>query len=320
MFYIDPLTPEEKAELLDLRMQLKQLKNEETKEEEEEEGHETHSEHSSEDASDDDEDMVDSLPLPKTGNDRKPRASVSAEAFGVWNKKAEFKAPVVEKGADTTEKIRKRLSESFLFNALDDKEFDIVIGAMIDHKSQVGDVVIKEGDDGDYLYVVESGKLNCTKIFPGNTEPTHLREYVPGEAFGELALLYNAPRAATITAAEESQLWGLDRATFNNIVKDAAMKKREMYENFLKQVDLLKNMDTYERTTLADALTSTKHKPGENIINEGESGSVFFFVIEGQAVALKNIDGEQKEVKTYGPGDYFGERALIKNEPRAATI
>ena len=59
-------------------------------------------------------------------------------------------------------------------------------------------------------------------MFPGNTEPTFLKTYQPGEGFGELALLYNAPRAATITADEDSIVWRLDRDTFNNIVKDAA--------------------------------------------------------------------------------------------------
>lgn len=129
-----------------------------------------------------------------------------------------------------------------------------MINAMIEFHIKSGEKVITEGDDGDYLYVVESGTLNCTKVFPGNTEATNLKVYQPGEAFGELALLYNSRRAASITAAENCLLWGLDRATFNNIVKDAAMRKREMYEKFLKSVDLLKNMDTYERTTLGDAL------------------------------------------------------------------
>jgi cAMP-dependent protein kinase regulator len=57
-------------------------------------------------------------------------------------------------------------------------------------------------------------------------EPKFLKEYQPGEAFGELALLYNAPRAANITAKTQCTLWSLDRSTFNNIVKDAAMYLR----------------------------------------------------------------------------------------------
>jgi len=62
-----------------------------------------------------------------------------------------------------------------------------------------------------------------------------------------LALLYNAPRAATIKAKTNATLFSLDRETFNNIVKDAANKKRTYYEEFLSKVELLSDMDPYER-------------------------------------------------------------------------
>lgn len=82
------------------------------------------------------------------------------------------------------------------------------------------------------MYVVELGTLECTKVFVSHPNiihfqkagdpPTVLKNYEPGDAFGELALLYNAPRAATIVAKNESLCYSLDRNTFNHIVKDAA--------------------------------------------------------------------------------------------------
>ena len=200
-------------------------------------------------------------------------------------------APVVPKNDETKQKIKERLEHSFLFNSLEPKELNIVIEAMNEFRFQKDGKVIVEGDDGDYLYVVESGTLRCTKVFPGQENPTFFKNYQPGEAFGELALLYNAPRAASITANEECLLWGLDRNTFNHIVKDAAIRKREMYEEFLKKVPLLSNMDSYERTTLADALIKKTFSQGDIVIKEGDSGDTFYFVVEGHADAIKKIDG-----------------------------
>ena len=120
-----------------------------------------------------------------------------------------------------------------MFTALDEKEFNIVVDAIEEVTGSTGDAIIKEGDQGDCMYVLEQGSLNCTKVFSGNTAPTFLKEYQPGEGFGELALLYNAPRAATITANSDYVIWKLDRDTFNHIVKDAAARKREKYDNFL---------------------------------------------------------------------------------------
>ena len=171
------------------------------------------------------------------------------------------------------------------------------------------------------MYVLESGSLSCTKVFAGNTEPTHLKDYQPGEGFGELALLYNAPRAATITAKSEYAIWKLDRDTFNNIVKDAAAKKREKYENFLNNVEVLKNMDAYERSKLGDALREETFKKDASVITEGEEGNVFYIVSEGTCIATKNMgQNEPSKVKDYNRGDYFGERALLTNEMRAANI
>lgn len=128
---------------------------------------------------------------------------------------------------------------------------------------------------------MDSGELDCSKVFVRGEEARFLKKYYSGEAFGELALLYNAPRAATIVAATESICWVLDRNCFNHIVKDAAVRRREKYEEFLQKVELLENMDPYERSQLADALKHVEYKEGEYIIREGEWGDVFYLLEEG---------------------------------------
>lgn len=271
---------------------------------------------------DDDEDEVDDLPQPTKKKAEKQRTSVSAEAFGIYHKKADFKPIVIDKSDEVKEKIKKRLNDSFMFSYLSEGDKNIVLDAMKEENFGEGDVVIKEGDDGDVLYVVESGLYNCSKVFPGQTKPTNLTKYEQGAAFGELALLYNAPRAATITCIEEGTLYSLDRNTFNHIVKDAAAKRRERYEDFLAQVQILSSMEPYERSKLADAFKEDTFAPGEYVIKEGDAGNVFYFISEGEAVATKTLEAGKPpvEVMFYKKGDYFGERALIKNEPRAANV
>ena len=151
-------------------------------------------------------------------------------------------------------------------------------------------MVINQGDDGDNLYVVETGKLKCTKVFEAGADPVNLKDYVPGEAFGELALLYNAPRAASIEASEPSELWALDRRTFNHIVKDSAQAKREKYEAFLAQVGILQNMESYERSKLADAIHEKWFDAGDYVITEGQEGDSFFMLMSGRAIATKTLE------------------------------
>lgn len=89
-------------------------------------------------------------------------------------------------------------------------------------------------------------------------------------SFGELALLYNMPRAATIKATSEGQLWALDRQTFRRILLKSAFRKRKMYEALINSVPMLKTLQPYERMNLADALIPKIFGSGERIIKQGK--------------------------------------------------
>jgi len=244
----------------------------------------------------------------------KARASVSAEAYGEWNTKKKFVAPVVAKSDEQKERLKTVLSKSFLFSTLEDQDMTIVIGAMKEVVAEAKTQVIVQGEQGDFLFVIESGMLDCKIKVEGVDKVVKTCE--TGDVFGELALLYNCPRAATVEAKDKCVLWQLDRDTFNNIVKEAAQKKRQRYDTFLAKVPLLASMDAYERSQLADALKPETVPDGGSICKEGDVGNKFYIIEEGEAVASKA--GQQ--VMAYGAGDYFGELALIRNQPRAASV
>ncbi len=80
-------------------------------------------------------------------------------------------------------------------------------------------------------------------------------------------------------------------------------------------------MDDYERSKLPDALKTYEYKAGEYIINQGDQGDIFYMLVGGEAVATKSVNGQPpQEVMQYKEGAYFGELALLKNEPRAANV
>jgi len=217
--------------------------------------------------------------------------SVSAEVFGRYHQQEAFVAKKIEKSLECRVKIRLLLQNEMLFQNLDDKDLEVVIDAIESCKVNKGETIIKEGEPGQCLYIVESGELSCHKVLNGKN--THLKNYGPGEVFGELALLYNAPRAATIKALSDSECWVLDRLTFNHIVKDAAQKKRKRYETFLQTVPILSSMDHYERSKMADAIKETKFKEGDVIIKQGDQGDVFYILVDGTAKATLNANPAQ---------------------------
>ena len=253
---------------------------------------------------------------------RGQRSSVSAEVFGMFNKKSAFKPRVIPKKPEQKEKIKNKCLQSFIFNALEDQDMATVVDAFEEKRYKKGEYVITQGEQGDVIYLVDTGELGCEKTFKKGDKPNFLKNYYEGESFGELALLYNVPRAASIYAKTDVILWALDRGTFNNIVKEAAIKKREKYEKSLKNVHILSTIDNYELSQICDAVHSEKVNAGEYIIKQGEKGDKFYILDEGEAYAAKvfNEGEEAKNVKDYKSGDYFGELALLKDEPRAASI
>ena len=219
--------------------------------------------------SDEEEVMVVDLEARKVQNKGKgPRVGVSAETYGKFNKKEDFEPRYIKKNENQINRIKSRILQSFIFSNLEQKDVNSVIGAMDEKSYNPGDYVIKQGEQGDCLFVIESGDLDCFKRFTKDADNVLVKCYTAGDSFGELSLLYNAPRAASVVAKTKTICWALDRETFNNIVKDAARKKREKYETFLRSVNILESIEDYELTQVCDAVRACSFKEGEYVIRE----------------------------------------------------
>ncbi|KAL1933116.1 hypothetical protein VTP01DRAFT_8794 [Rhizomucor pusillus] len=262
------------------------------------------------------DDMPSLLPVPTS---RGRRVSVSAESIQPslhLSKEDYVKHPKTDQ---QRESINAAIANNFLFKCLDDDQRTHVIDAMEEKRVKKGDVVIQQGDEGDYYYVVESGTFDCF-LEQSDGPAIKATSYGPNGSFGELALMYNAPRAATIVATSDAVLWALDRITFRSILMDSTAKKRRMYEQFLAEVPILKSLELHERHKVADALEPVQFDDQGIVMSEGDVGENFYLIEDGEAVVYRDVDGKRHEVNRLKKGDYFGELALLHDKPRAATV
>lgn len=180
-----------------------------------------------------------------------------------------------------------------------------------------GTDVVHQGDiHTDLFYVVKEGKLEVI------VQEHKVLELKSGTSFGELALLFRAPRAATVRATSEAKLWVIHRVYLRTVLQKPLQKKLEAYATLLGQVELFKDKSEADRCKVADALVETTFYKDECIIRQGEDGDRFFVLYDGQVGV--DINGKEvsrlKSIPGEGVAQFFGERALLKNEPRAASI
>ncbi|RJE17849.1 hypothetical protein PHISCL_09813 [Aspergillus sclerotialis] len=255
------------------------------------------------------------------------RTSVSAESLNPSSIGGDsWTPPFHPKSEEQLTRLKTAVSGNFLFSHLDDEQSKTVLDALVEKPIPAKDIkVITQGDAGDYFYIVEEGTFDIYINQSGTVQPgpegmgNKVSTIGPGGSFGELALMYNAPRAATVVSASpKSTLWALDRITFRRIIMDSAFQRRRMYESFLEEVPLLSSLKKYERAKIADALDTIKYPAGSTIISEGDPGDAFYLLESGEADAFKN--GVERPVMSYKRGDYFGELALLDDKPRAASI
>jgi len=232
---------------------------------------------------------------------------------------SDFVMEVVPKSAEQLERIKTAVKANFLFQHLNEKQAKQVYDVMKRVTVKKGDVVIRQGDQGDWFYVVDEGEYAVT-LNQGGKDVNILTYTTEGGAnpcFGELALMYSKPRAATVTATRDGVLWAMDRRSFRSILmKSSAVSLTRT----LRSVEVLKSLSVGQLQRLQDLLSEVTYKEGEMVIKQGEIGENLYIVAEGRVRITKREGKDEKMLMELGAGSYFGERALLNSEPRAASV
>jgi len=247
---------------------------------------------------------------PKSRN-RQNIYSASFETYGKDEAKTYY-----PKTRDTKRILVTALQEHYLFSSLAPSDVTDVMNAMQRQMIHSGDLVIQQGDPGNKFYILEEGDTEVV------VDGAVVAQLGPGNAFGELALMYNCPRAATIRAVSMCTVWTLGRLTFRRLLATTASSAIAERCAFLKKVPQLGSLSNNAINSIAGAMESKTYCMNDNIIEQGERGDAFYVLKDGSCTAYqaKQVGEAAVKVGDLVAGDFFGETALLNNEPRNATV
>lgn len=206
-----------------------------------------------------------------------------------------------------------------LFAPLRVDALEAIVAQLTAEDVAAGHVVIHEGDrDGDDYFLVELGAFEV--LIDGYL----VAVLGPGQGFGELALLRNAPRAATVRATEASLVHRLSRAHFLAAVGGLdAVEAAERVEvapadplDALGRLPLLRGLGRETLNVLVASGSVVEYAPGTAITTKGAIEDTCHVVLSGEAEVV--IDGRRR--RGLQAGDLFGEIAVLHRRPRLATV
>jgi len=210
--------------------------------------------------------------------------------------------------------ITEALQHNFVFEALGEAETAKIVEFMALRAVPAGTALIEQGDEGTFFFVVEEGTFEF--VVDGEVKGA----CAAGGSFGELALLYGAPRAATVRATRDAEVWALDRATFRVTVASGAARQRARVAEALASVDVLQGLTEGQLGDLADAVQVVKYAAGHLIIEKETTGNVFYMITDGEVECTDVGQANQFKNLVLRRGEYFGERALLMDQLRAANV
>ena len=236
-------------------------------------------------------------------------------------------SPGAEAGTGDVSELAVALENVALFDSLPKDALDYVRSRLVRRSMKAGDVVVKEGDPGNALFVLLHGRVVVEKQSHGDGNVS-VAELGPGSFFGEFALLSDRKRHATVRAVTDCEVIEIARKVIGRLAKshkDVARALRKFYRHRLldtlsKATPFFEKLGDSERKALTNRLRFKRFGPGDAIIREGEEGGGFYLILVGEVTVTKNTASGTKELARLGEGSFFGEMSLMKGRPAMATV
>ena len=211
-----------------------------------------------------------------------------------------------------------------LFADMDETEIDLLCSVLVLERYGPGRAIVREGEHGDKFYVIKQGHVEATQRDPRGIARV-VGQLDPGSYLGELALLNDAPRAATCTATIPTEVLALRRADFERLVKRGLTLRTKVDRSLqrlalLRAVPLFAELDAQRMQLIAVYLREESYEPGAVIMRQGEPGDIFYVIQAGRVEVVVARGGAETVVDRFGPGEYVGEIALLQDVPRTATV
>lgn len=220
-----------------------------------------------------------------------------------------------------------------LFGELPEEALNAMARRLLLQHVPAGEFVFQIGEPGDALYLVESGQVELMADGQRAGEP--LVRLGAGGFFGEMALLTGRTRSANARALENSNLWVLYRADFDDLLVrypaislslNRSLSQRlaeadQCYVNqHLRRLSLLAGLSHQQLEEVAGRLRPARYRAGERIYDQGSTGKALYLIESGEVRLLKRVDGMTIPLAHLGAGDFFGETEVLNDGPRAATV
>jgi CRP-like cAMP-binding protein len=218
--------------------------------------------------------------------------------------------------------------ETPLFSDLESGEFQRVFELLNSRVAEKGQDIIRDGDDGDSIFIIARGKADVTKRSEAG-EDVKVAVLGPSDFFGEIGYFYGK-RTATVTAAAKCLLLEMAKADLDQVVEEFPRVKEvlqkfyreRVLENLLVDSPVFGVLSDKERDVFRDKFVLKELKPGDIVVKEGDPGDSLFLIKSGEVSVRTEhaVSGEPVELARLKGGDFFGEVSLIKNKPRTADV